>query len=70
MKRRSDSFYETDVEREAAARMALVRKQAQSDPVCAELLALTATMHMAGGGQAYISTMLDYEDEDDDFRPY
>lgn len=63
-------IYDTDVEKEARARMALVRKQARHDPVCAELLALTATMCMEGGGQAFIPTMLDYEDEDDDFRPY
>lgn len=60
----------SEEERERQARLQMVRKQARTDPVCAELLALEATMHMAGGGQAFISTMLDYDDDFEEFRPF
>lgn len=55
---------------EKSARDALIKKQARTDPVCAEYIAQQATLAQLGGGFAFIPTQLDMEDEDDDFRPF
>lgn len=48
-----------------------IRKQAaEGDPVCAELLSLSALNHQQGGGYEWIDMQLDMEDDDDDFRPF
>ena len=52
------------------ARNDLIRKQARRDPVCAEYLSLLADNAFAGGGFAFIETMIDSEEDEDDFRPY
>lgn len=58
-------------EQQKLAMTELIRKQAANgDPVCAELLSLSALNHKQGGGYAWIDTQLDMEDDDDDFRPY
>lgn len=58
-------------DREKIALTNMIRKQAsEGDPVCAELLAISAVNHKQGGGFSWIDTQLDMEDEDDDFRPY
>jgi len=60
-----------DEEQQKLAMTNLIRKQAANgDPVCAELLSLSALNHKQGGGYAWIDTQLDMEDDDDDFRPY
>lgn len=48
----------------------LIRKQARQDPVCAEYLSQQAHNFFTGGGIAFIETMLDYDDDVEDFRPY
>ena len=58
-----------DFDREAQleARRQLIRKQARRDPVCAESLAAESLLT---GGAAFIPTMLDYDDELEDWRPF
>lgn len=60
----------TDEERQKQARNELIRKQARRDPVCAEYLSQQAHNAFVGGGFAFIETLMDCEDDEDDFRPY
>ncbi len=60
--------HEEDVQKQA--RNELVWKQARRDPVCAEYLSQQAHNAFAGGGFAFIETMMDSEEDEDDFRPY
>lgn len=57
-------------DREKQARNELIRKQARRDPVCAEYLSQQAFNALAGGGFAFIETQLNFEEDEDDFRPY
>ena len=59
---------EEDIQKQA--RNELIRRQARHDPVCAELLSQQAYNAQAGGGFAFIETMLDADEDTDDFRPY
>lgn len=60
----------TPEEKEKQARLELIRAQARHDPVCAEYLAMVAINNLAGGATAWIETQLDFEEEENDFRPY
>lgn len=60
----------TPEEKEKQARYEMIRKQARRDPICAEYLMQVAINNLADGGFAWIETQLDFEDEEDDFRPY
>lgn len=62
----TDHNYE---DQQKKARMKLLRKQARRDPVCAEYLGLMAENSMSGA-TAFIETVLDSEEDEDDFRPY
>ena len=55
---------------EKQARNELIRKQARHDSICAEYLSQQAHNAFAGGGFAFIETVMDSEEEGDDFRPY
>lgn len=57
-------------EQQKLARLELVRKQARRDPICAEYLSQQAHNSFSGGGIAFLETMLDYDDDVEDFRPY
>ena len=57
-------------EREKRAVNELIRKQARYDPVCSDYISQQAFNYLAGGGFAFIETQLNFEDEEDDFRPY
>ena len=48
----------------------LIRKQARQDPICSDYISQQAFNHLAGGGFAFIETQLNFEDEEDDFRPF
>lgn len=52
------------------ARSELVRKQARRDFVCSEYLAFQASNNLAGGACAFIETMVESEEDEEDFRPY
>lgn len=52
------------------ARNDLIRKQGRVDPVCAEYISQQARNSKAGGGFSFIETLLDSEEDEDDFRPY
>ncbi len=52
-------------------RTKLLKKQAeQGDEVCQAYLNEQALNAKSAGGEAFIETLLDMQDEDDDFRPY
>ena len=48
----------------------LIRKQARHDPVCSDYISQQAFNYLAGGGFAFIETQLNFEDNEDDFRPF
>ena len=56
-----------DREEQLEARRRLIKLQARHDPVCAESLAAESLLT---GGAAFIPTMLDYDDDLEDWRPF
>jgi hypothetical protein len=69
----SDDYFDDELEvvRNRKAAMELAYRQARAgDPICKDLFVLQS--QLTKGGLAFIPTMLDYadEDEDDDIRPY
>lgn len=57
-------------DKQIRAKKELIRKQSRKAPVCAEAVALEASLAWEKNGAAFISTMMDYEDELEEWRPF
>lgn len=60
----------TKEDKQNIARNELIRKQARHDPVCAEYISQQAYNTLIGGGLSFIETVLNSEEDEDEFRPY
>lgn len=65
----TDDNFDDRVKNRLAAKELAYKQALAGDPICQRYFIFKSTL--TKGGEAYIETMLDYaEDDEEDFRPY